>query len=263
VSFIEHWGQIFEQLSEQACRKYIKALDEQPEQWYDMNMEVVTAYLRVSTARQGQSGLGIEGQRVAIEGYCASTGSKVGREFVEVESGKRSDRAVLRDALAYAKRTRTRLVIGKLDRLARNVAFIANLMESDVEFVALDIPGANRLLLHVMASVAEAEGRAISERTVTALRAAKARGVKLGASDPRSRNLTAEAAAIGSPLGGRAMRDKARAHYAEAIPVVAGLRASGASFASVAAKMNADGYLSQSGKQWTPMTAKRVAGMSK
>ena len=225
-------------------------------------MQSVVAYLRVSTARQGQSGLGLDGQRAAIAGYCASSGSEVSREFVEVESGKRNDRAVLRDALAYAKRTRSRLVIGKLDRLARNVAFIANLMESDVEFVALDVPGANRLLLHVMASVAEAEGRAISDRTIVALQEAKARGVKLGAANPRSRNLTAEAAAKGAPLGAKAMQDKARAHYAEAIPVVAELRVSGVSFAQIAARMNDNGFRSQSGKHWTPMTAKRVADMS-
>jgi len=224
-------------------------------------MESIVAYLRVSTARQGQSGLGLDGQRAAIAAYCASTGASVSREFVEVESGKKDDRSVLRDALAYAKRTRSRLVIGKLDRLARNVAFIANLMESDVEFVALDVPGANRLLLHVMASVAEAEGRAISERTVTALQAAKARGVKLGATDPRSRNLSPEAASMGATLGAKAMREKARAHYAEAIPVVTKLRESGLSFAAIAARMNADGYRAQSGTPWTPMTAKRVAAM--
>ena len=225
-------------------------------------MEAIVAYLRVSTARQGQSGLGLDGQRAAIAGYCASTGATVSKEFVEVESGKHNDRAVLRNALAYAKRTRSRLVIGKLDRLARNVAFIANLMESDVEFVALDVPGANRLLLHVMASVAEAEGRAISDRTVAALRQAKARGVKLGAADPRSRNLSAEAASKGAALGAKAMREKARAHYAEAIPVVTKLRESGLSFAAIAARMNDDGYRSQAGSPWTPMTAKRVAEMS-
>jgi len=224
-------------------------------------VETIVAYLRVSTARQGQSGLGLDAQRAAIAEYCASAGARIAKEFVEVESGKRNDRAVLQNALAYAKRTRSRLVIGKLDRLARNVAFIANLMESDVEFVALDVPGANRLLLHVMASVAEAEGRAISERTVAALREAKARGVRLGAADPRSRNLTPAAASKGAVLGAKAMRDKARSHYAEAIPVVAKLREAGLSFAAIAARMNDDGYRSQSGKPWTAMTAKRVAEM--
>ena len=225
-------------------------------------METVVSYVRVSTARQGQSGLGLDGQRAAIAAYCGSTGSSVAKEFVEVESGKRNDRAVLRAALAYAKRTQSRLVIGKLDRLARNVAFIANLMESDVEFVALDVPGANRLLLHVMASVAEAEGSAIYERTIAALHQAKERGIALGATNPKSRNLTVEAASKGAVIGAKAMRDKARAHYAEAIPLVAKLRNEGLSFAAIAARMNADAYVTQSRKPWTAMTAKRVANMS-
>jgi len=113
-------------------------------------VEDIVTYIRVSTAKQSDSGLGLDGQRTAIRSYCSATGSQISKEFVEVESGKKNDRVVLRDALAYAKRTSARLVIGKLDRLARNVAFIANLMESNVEVVALDVPGANRLLLRVM-----------------------------------------------------------------------------------------------------------------
>ena len=224
-------------------------------------MEDVVAYIRVSTARQSDSGLGLGGQRTAIRCYCSATGSRIAKEFVEVESGKKNDRAVLRDALAFAKRTSSRLVIGKLDRLARNVAFIANLMESNVEFVALDVPGANRLLLHVMASVAEAEGRAISERTIAALQEAKARGVALGATNPRSRNLTRKAAALGAPLGALAMREKARSHFAEAIPVAINLRRTGLSFAAIAARMNADGFRTQNKSLWTAMTAKRVCEM--
>ncbi|MGA7247867.1 MAG: recombinase family protein, partial [Candidatus Cybelea sp.] len=141
-------------------------------------MKKAVSYLRVSTQRQGASGLGVEAQRSAVEAFCRSHGYRIVEEFVEIESGRKSDRPVLRDALARAKSSHSTLVIAKLDRLARNVAFIANLMESGVEFRACDMPEANGLLLHVMAAVAEQEARAISERTRNALAAAKARGVR-------------------------------------------------------------------------------------
>ena len=130
-------------------------------------------YLRVSTERQGQSGLGLEAQRAAVAAHVLGRGEVVA-EFVEVESGKRSDRPELARALVEAKRAGAVLLIAKLDRLARNVAFIANLLESGVEVTAADMPEANRFLLHIMAAVAEQEGRAISERTRSALAAAKA-----------------------------------------------------------------------------------------
>ena len=113
------------------------------------------SYLRVSTHQQGQSGLGIEAQRKAVEDYLNGGRWTLLREYVEVESGKRSDRPQLLAALAHAKTTGATLVIAKLDRLARNVAFISNLMESGVEFVAADLPMANRLTVHVLAAVAE------------------------------------------------------------------------------------------------------------
>ena len=137
-------------------------------------MQFVT-YLRVSTERWGQSGLGLEAQRAAVAAHVLGRG-EVAAEFVEVESGKRADRPELVRALAEAKRAGAVLLIAKLDRLARNVAFIANLLESGVEVTAADMPEANRFVLHVMAAVAEQEGRAISERTKAALAAAKARG---------------------------------------------------------------------------------------
>src|SRR3954452_10651825 len=138
------------------------------------------SYLRVSTDKQGQSGLGIEAQRKAVEDYLNGGRWELLREYVEVESGKRSDRPQLLAALAHAKATGAKVVIAKLDRLARNVAFISNLMESGVEFVAADMPMANRLTVHVLAAVAEHEREMISQRTKAALAAAKARGVKLG-----------------------------------------------------------------------------------
>jgi DNA invertase Pin-like site-specific DNA recombinase len=138
------------------------------------------AYYRVSTARQGRSGLGLEAQRTAVQDHLNGGPWKLCGEFTEVESGKRSDRPELAKALAAARLHKATLVIAKLDRLARNVAFIANLMESGVDFVAVDMPTANRLTVHILAAMAEHEAVAISARTKAALAAAKRRGVKLG-----------------------------------------------------------------------------------
>src|SRR4051794_25918640 len=114
----------------------------------DRSTSTLVAYTRVSTQRQGQSGLGLEAQEQAIARYSAATGRPVIATYTEVESGRRSDRPELARALAHAKRSRAALVIAKLDRLARNVAFLANLMEAGVEFVACDQPSANRLTIH-------------------------------------------------------------------------------------------------------------------
>jgi DNA invertase Pin-like site-specific DNA recombinase len=151
----------------------------------EMKKEIkYVAYLRVSTDAQGKSGLGLEAQRKAIADFVKHEALIVA-EFVEVESGKKNDRPQLAKALAMAKQAKCVLLIAKLDRLARNVAFIANLLDSNVDVVAADMPEANRFMFHVMAAVAEQEAVAISERTKAALRAAKARGVKLGWANPR------------------------------------------------------------------------------
>ena len=142
------------------------------------------AYYRVSTSRQGQSGLGLEAQQRAVEAYLDGGTWKLLQELTEVETGKGAKaldrRPVLREALEYAKKHRATLIIARLDRLARSVAFVSGLMESGVDFVAADMPNATPFMLHIYAAVAEEEGRAISSRTKAALAAAKARGVRLG-----------------------------------------------------------------------------------
>ena len=143
-------------------------------------MASFVTYLRVSTDKQGRSGLGLEAQRAAVAAHAASIGGAVVAEFVEVESGRKSNRAQLAAALAACRGRRAVLLIAKLDRLARNVAFVSRLMEAGVEFVAADMPTVNRLTIHILAAVAEEEARMISARTKAALTAAKARGVKLG-----------------------------------------------------------------------------------
>lgn len=138
------------------------------------------AYYRVSTVRQGVSGLGLDAQRSATAQFVMSSGGNLQKEYTEVESGKIKNRPKLDSAINECRRTGATLLIAKLDRLARNVAFIANLLERGVKFVAVDMPNADRFMLHVYAAMAEEEGRRISERTKSALASAKARGVELG-----------------------------------------------------------------------------------
>src|SRR6478752_9170661 len=145
------------------------------------------AYYRVSTARQGRSGLGLDAQRKAVTDFLNGGSWELSSEFVEIESGKANDRPQLEQALATCELSGATLVVAKLDRLSRNLAFLAKLQESGARFVAADMPEANELTIHIMAAVAQAERKAISVRTKEALAAAKARGVKLGG---RRDNLT-------------------------------------------------------------------------
>lgn len=138
------------------------------------------SYYRVSTSRQGESGLGLDAQRQVVHSYIEQHNGILHREFTEVESGKANGRPKLQDAIAHCQTTGSILLIAKLDRLARKVSFIANLLESGVRFVAVDMPNADRFMLHVYAAMAEEEGRRISERTKAALAAAQRRGVQLG-----------------------------------------------------------------------------------
>ena len=138
------------------------------------------AYYRVSTNRQGQSGLGLEAQQDAVRKYLALHDANLSGEFTEIESGRKSKRPMLSKALDACRERGAILLIAKLDRLARNVHFISGLLEANVRFVAVDMPNADRFMLHVYAAMAEEEARRISERTKQALQAAKARGVVLG-----------------------------------------------------------------------------------
>ena len=138
------------------------------------------AYERVSTARQGASGLGLEAQRHSIDAFAQARGATVLARFTEVESGKTADRPELAKALHLSRITGAVLIIAKLDRLSRNAAFLLTLRDSGVKFLAVDMPGANELTIGLMALVAQAEREAISQRTKEALAVAKARGIMLG-----------------------------------------------------------------------------------
>lgn len=144
----------------------------------DKNNEKYVAYLRVSTQKQGFSGLGLEAQKEIIKNYLHT---KIPiAEFTEVESGRKTDRPKLKDALALCRTTGATLIVAKLDRLARNVSFLSNLLESDVDIVFCDFPQANKMVLHILAAISQYEAELTASRTKAALQAKKARGEKLG-----------------------------------------------------------------------------------
>src|SRR6516164_4941450 len=194
------------------------------------------AYYRVSTARQGRSGLGLEAQRQAVTEFLNGGDWKIVGEFTEIETGKyaKPDRPELAKAMALCRLHGAKLVIAKLDRLSRNAHFLLGLKESGVDFVAADMPNANRLTVGIMAMVAEDEALRISERTKAALAAAKQRGVKLGGDRgviPNARSHKASA---------EALRLRTAARAADLAPIVKELQAAGkTSLRAIAEGLNA------------------------
>lgn len=225
-------------------------------------MAKIIAYRRVSTKQQGASGLGLDAQREAVKKYAESVGARIDAAYTEVESGKIADRPELAKAIAHARRSKAKLVIAKLDRLARNVAFVSALMESGVDFLACDNPHANRLTIHILAAVAEDEARRISERTKAALQAAKARGQLLGSSRPghwRGRESARLAAlAKGRKTSGIVRRQQSLDAVADLLPEMQQRRQSGESFAAIADALNAAGQRTARGSEWQAMQVKRV-----
>src|SRR5271165_1885070 len=213
------------------------------------------SYYRVSTAQQGASGLGLEAQREAVSRHVAGAKGAIVAEFTEVESGKKNDRPQIAAALAACRLRRATLVIAKLDRLARNVHFISSLMESGVDFVACDNPHATRLTIHILAAVAEHEREMISQRTIAALAAAKARGVKLG--NPNLRPGSRSAARTAR----QARTQNADAHALDVMPYIKAARAAGcSSLGELARALTARGILTPSGNtaDWTRGQVARV-----
>ena len=215
-------------------------------------------YLRVSTAKQGRSGLGEEAQRESVMQFLNGGNHSVVAWIKEQESGKRSDRPGLQKALQLCRAHRAKLLIAKLDRLARNVAFISNLMEAGVKFIAVDLPEANELTVHILASMAEYEARCISERTKAALAAAKARGTVLGGRKVSPAKWDAIAAR--GRVAGTLERSRAAASWArDVMPVVEDIQPGGAtSLREIAAGLNERGIEARRGGEWTAVQVARL-----
>jgi DNA invertase Pin-like site-specific DNA recombinase len=217
--------------------------------------KALVSYLRVSTKKQGLSGLGLEAQRAAVAEYAAKEGLKVVAEYVEVEGGKKADRPQLLTALHHCRAAKACLVVAKLDRLARNVAFLSGLMEAGVDFVACDNPTANKFTVHILAAVAEQEAKAISERTRVALAAAKKRGVLLGSARPGHWDGMEAKRKAGSKRGVRRAAElrtqAAKLHNSMAVTVALTLRQAGMSWLEIAAELNRRGLVTRRGNNWS------------
>jgi len=194
----------------------------------------------------------------------AVRGCEVLATYTEVESGKLADRPQLAKALAHAKRSKATLVVAKLDRLARNVAFLAHLMEAGVDFIAIDLEHANRLTIHILSAVAEGEAKAISDRTKAALQAAKARGTALGSARPGHWDGREDARLDGLA---KAREESAKARtaaaaeaYTDLLPTMQQLRNEDATFQQIADALNGQGHTSRRGKPWNAVQVMRVLG---
>jgi DNA invertase Pin-like site-specific DNA recombinase len=206
-------------------------------------------YYRVSTQRQGASGLGMDAQREAVRQFLNGGAWDVVGEFVEVESGRKTDeqRPELAKALAECKRHGAVLLVAKLDRLARSVHFVSGLMRAGVKFVAVDLPEATDLTIHVMAAFAEHEAKRISQRTKDALAAAKAKGVPLGVAGPANLRRNIE------------QRQQEAKNFADKLRgLISGMRARGLTQRAMVAELNALGIKAAKGGEWTLLQLQRM-----
>ncbi len=218
----------------------------------------IIGYSRVSTTRQGESGLGLEAQQAAITNFVSSNpNSTLIANFVEVESGtkKGNNRPELHKALAMCKQHKATLVIPKLDRLSRSVFFLSGLMEANVDFIALDNPHATKMMLQLLSVFAEHEADCISKRTKEALAAAKARGTKLGS----PQNLTKEAQELGRSIANERSKKRAMEKATKLAPTILKMKLEGKSLNKIAEQLNKDGVSTVSGiGSWNASMVRRV-----
>jgi DNA invertase Pin-like site-specific DNA recombinase len=214
-------------------------------------------YYRVSTEKQGRSGLGLDAQRSAVEAFCAARGCETIGEYVEIESGKRDDRPELAKALAQCRLTGATLIIAKLDRLSRNVAFLAALQDSGARFLCADMPDMSELTLHIVAAMAQNERKMISARTKAALAQAKARGVTLG--NPLGAKAFGDKISEGRAASRAAREARAQAFAQEVRPIIDDIRSAGPlSLSQIAAELDRRNILPPQGGRWNKATLSRV-----
>jgi DNA invertase Pin-like site-specific DNA recombinase len=230
-------------------------------------MSGIIAYFRVSTKRQGASGLGLESQAAAVEAYAEQTGKRIVARYTEVESGRKSNRPELQRAVGHARRSKATLVVAKLDRLARNARFLLTVVESGADVVFCDLPHvppgpAGKLILTNMAAIAEWEAGVIAQRTREALRAAKARGVALGSARPGHWNGKEDARLAGlakaRSASAEARSERALEAYDDVSSRMLELRRKGTSLRSIASFLNAAGHTTRRGREWNPVQVARV-----
>jgi len=210
------------------------------------------SYYRVSTESQRASGLGLEAQERAVVDYVARTGGRIIDSVTEVESGKRNDRPQIAEALRLCRVHKATLLIAKIDRLARNVAFVSTLMESGLDFVAVDFPQATPLTIHILAAMAEFERQQISNRTKAGLESARRRGVRLG----KPENLSNRQ--LGSARGVTVRKAQADSRARDIAPEVAALQAEGATtLRALAAGLTAKGVKAPRGGDWSAIQVSR------
>jgi DNA invertase Pin-like site-specific DNA recombinase len=223
--------------------------------------KLVVIYYRVSTKKQGQSGLGLDAQQTIVTRFL-NEHSTIVATFTEIETGKSATRPQLRAALALCAQNGATLIVAKLDRLARNVAFTSALMNSGIEFIACDCPYATRLTIHILAAVAEDEALRIASRTKGALQELKAQGVKLGSARPghwEGREHLRGWQGIPQERAIAIKKGRLEETYANVLPLIRVLQERNETFASIANALNQQGFKTPRGKAFTPSTVHSVA----
>ena len=217
------------------------------------NSEQYVSYLRVSTQKQGYSGLGLEAQKEIIKNYLHDKTPIA--EFTEIESGRKTDRPKLKEALTQCRTTGATLIVAKLDRLARNVSFLSNLLESDVEIVFCDFPQANKMVLHILAAISQYEAELTAQRTKAALQAKKARGAKLG--NPEHL-MNKHKQAIANSNKTNSEKAKKNPNNKRAIAFLKVMISQGKSLTEMTDILNSEGFVTAQGCKFVPATVRRL-----